>query len=512
MTEASLPTPPPSPPLPETWYGWWRVFGPGAIIASLTIGTGEIIFASRGGVLFGYRILFVFLLVCLLKWALMFAMARQMVLSGVHPFQRWRDLPGGPSGWLPMTFLALAVVCIPIWVSFHAGVLGNYLAGLTGTRTQLAGIWEFVWALAFLGAVLTLALRGGYATAERVQLGVVLAMLVCAVASLLLYGPDWWDILKGFFTPPRLEYPEWVRSADEDTANMPVWVELTRYVGVVGGGGYDYLAYAAFLREKRWGNAAAPLPDGDLQEIADRLDYPARRWLRAPLWDAICSFLIVLAVSVVFVAAGHLLLAPLRQLPKPEGFLDHQAAVLTRLHPSLLPLYIAGVCLTMWGTLYGTLEVAPTILRETVLVFHSRLERHQELRLRRVALIWCGGVGATVLLLQSGDRLLFQDSRFPDLLSLLTVANVFTGVMACGIIAALNLWADRTFFPSPLRMNGWLILLNVAAALLLTGLGILGLKAYADQADQYGWAALPVFVGTCALGGLGAKILGSRIR
>jgi Mn2+/Fe2+ NRAMP family transporter len=46
--------------LPRRPWEWLTVFGPGAIIASLTIGTGELVFSSRGGAIFGYRILFLF--------------------------------------------------------------------------------------------------------------------------------------------------------------------------------------------------------------------------------------------------------------------------------------------------------------------------------------------------------------------------------------------------------------------------------------------------------------------
>ena len=52
-------------PLPRSVVDWLRVFGPGAVIASLTIGTGELIFSTRGGALFGYRILFLFVIMLL---------------------------------------------------------------------------------------------------------------------------------------------------------------------------------------------------------------------------------------------------------------------------------------------------------------------------------------------------------------------------------------------------------------------------------------------------------------
>ena len=60
---------------------------PGAIIASLTIGTGELIFSTRGGSLFGYRVRYLFVLISFLKWGLVLATLRHMVLTGVHPYK-----------------------------------------------------------------------------------------------------------------------------------------------------------------------------------------------------------------------------------------------------------------------------------------------------------------------------------------------------------------------------------------------------------------------------------------
>src|SRR5437773_7506459 len=81
-------------------FAWLTFFGPGAVIASLTIGAGELIFSSRAGAVFGYRVLWFFVVILALKWVLAFATARHMVLSGAHPFQRWMELPG-PRGWFP---------------------------------------------------------------------------------------------------------------------------------------------------------------------------------------------------------------------------------------------------------------------------------------------------------------------------------------------------------------------------------------------------------------------------
>src|SRR5205809_4568349 len=109
-------------------FRWLTVFGPGAVIASLTIGAGELIFSSRGGAIFGYRLLWFFVLILVSKWVLVFTAARHIVLTGAHPFQRWMDFPG-PRGWLPIALLILAVISFPFWVCFHAGTIGTLLSG-----------------------------------------------------------------------------------------------------------------------------------------------------------------------------------------------------------------------------------------------------------------------------------------------------------------------------------------------------------------------------------------------
>jgi Mn2+/Fe2+ NRAMP family transporter len=85
-----------------------RLFGPGAIIASVTIGSGETFFASRAGAIFGYSLLW-FILVCgACKLVQVYGGARYMVLAGEHPMEAWSRLPG-PRGWFPALIRVLTV-------------------------------------------------------------------------------------------------------------------------------------------------------------------------------------------------------------------------------------------------------------------------------------------------------------------------------------------------------------------------------------------------------------------
>ena len=173
---------------------WLAIFGPGAVIASLTIGVGELVFSSRAGAIFSYHVLWFFVLVLLLKWVLVFGSARHIVLTGAHPFQRWMDLPG-PRGWLPLVFFLLAVPCFPIWVCFHAGTVGTLLSSLTGTQEALHGGAEYLWGTGVLAATLAVCVAGGYQALERIQLVIVLLMLVSVAVAAVALDPDWIGML-----------------------------------------------------------------------------------------------------------------------------------------------------------------------------------------------------------------------------------------------------------------------------------------------------------------------------
>lgn len=63
--------------------------GPGLILASASIGSGEVFFSSKGGATFGYTMIWAFLLSVVLKGFAVYSGSRYMTLTGEHPCQRW---------------------------------------------------------------------------------------------------------------------------------------------------------------------------------------------------------------------------------------------------------------------------------------------------------------------------------------------------------------------------------------------------------------------------------------
>lgn len=461
---------------------WLAVFGPGAVIASLTIGTGELIFSSQGGALFGYRILFLFVVISLLKWVFVLALSRHMVLTGAHAFRRMLDLPG-PRGWALLWLFLLVAPATAAWVGFHSGVLGNFTSWVTGTQNQWNGAVDYVWGAVILAGVLVLSASGGYSILERIQMTIVTALVLSAGVSLILYNPDWLEMLTGAVIPQALHYPDWLAAAPDKSvraiATVPVWVETTRYVGVLAGGTFDYLAYTSWLRNKNWGRAAlGEAMPRELQEMAGNPQHPVRTWLRAPLIDCTISFTLVLVFSAVFVASGAIVLAPESQVPNEDNLLDLQARFLTQLHPWLLPLYVAGAFLAMLGTLYGTIEIGCTILDELARTVRPRWAEHHVRRLKLCAVTWCAA-GAYIVLTWS---FLFTyhggEGKPRILLAIMTPANLFTNVFSSGLVCAVILWMDRRFLPPGLRMpKRMALLITVGGAVFFC----LGIKGYWDN-------------------------------
>ena len=320
-------------------------------------------------------------------------------------------------------------------------------------------------------------------------------MLLTVSLALLLLKPDWLEMLWGAIVPQPLTFPDWMmhdsRAEIQKIVGRPVWMEASLYVGVIGGSSYDYLAYTSFLRDKGWGLAGSAEHTATIERENPRV---LRQWLRAPLIDCSLSFLVVFVFSAVFVASGSLVLGPAQQIPVEGNFLDHQSQFVTRVHPWLYPLYVLGALLAMLGTLYGTLEIAPVIFRESVQLLKSPYRSAIcSKRIRTIGLLWPAS-GALALLVWGGvSQALAESSQQFGLTTFLIPANLFTGVLSCGLICLLNPWMSVKL-PRQLRPGLILDGLNVVAGCVFLSLG---LKGYWDFA---GGLALLILLATVFTG------------
>lgn len=60
------------------------------------------VFASRGGALFAYTVIWAFIVSAVAKAALTYSMNRYLVVTGERPVSRWTTLFRGPRGWFTL--------------------------------------------------------------------------------------------------------------------------------------------------------------------------------------------------------------------------------------------------------------------------------------------------------------------------------------------------------------------------------------------------------------------------
>ena len=343
----------------------WLFFGPGAIVACVTIGSGETVFASRGGAIFGYALLWCFALSALIKGIQVYSSSRFMVLTGAHPLESWAKMPG-PKNWLVWLMAALTVV----WMPFFLGgglprMLGDFMNSVLGFP-DLADASQYafygrLWGTVFVVIAITLTLVQRYGFLEKVQTAMVAILLVCMLIAALTCHPDFAALLSGLVTPRVPEFEPWVREIPS-MAGRNRFVEVIVYLGVIGGGTQDYLGYLGMMREKRWGLLA---DTRDSPVFPDQIDSSeeniarGKTWMRAPLIDTGSSFSVMFVFTLCFAVLGAAILNPQHMVPEGNQLLTRQANFLVKpeqsafLQTFLVWIYRTGVFFAIFGTIHG---------------------------------------------------------------------------------------------------------------------------------------------------------------
>lgn len=433
-----------------------RVFGPGAIIAAVTVGTGETIFAPRVGAIFGYSLLWVVLATVVFKAIQVYSGARYLVLTGEHPLGAWSRIPG-PRAWVVKLLGVLSIVAFPMWIAALSDGLGSLCIWITGVgRTSSWG--RPLWATAIVLAATTLSLIQTYNVVERVSTLILALKVILILVALILVKPDWFAALWGTIVPHLPAYEPWVLANYPDFQGRTVILETAVLMGAVGGGVQDYLGYVGFLREKNWG-AAGQTSDGP-RKLSEAPGVVARglKWLRAPALDTTISFASVLLITMCFMILGAAVLHPRGLVPTDADLYSKQSQFFGLIYPPLILVYKAGVFFAIFGAIYGALPVyARTTYEIAFAIWPKRSWSFDRLRLY-------------VTLYSSVFALLLIWTGFKTVV-LAGIIAPFAGVMGCGLWCLAMIWVDRKQLPAVYRMSKWLVVLAFIAGIVMTAVG-----------------------------------------
>ena len=469
--------------------------GPGVIIASVTIGSGELVWASRSGATFGYTLLWCFLYGGLFKAIQVYTAGRHITLTGEHPMVTWKKLPGPPL-WFPLLIAVPFVLIMPIGFSGISETLGGYVQRLAGLPMEGTSVgvwayhewWENVWGALLLTGCLILAMSSSYSLLERVSVVVLLVLVCCVAAAVLVFQPDMTQLLAGLLVPTVPTYPDWVLKtpeyAEEFSGRSP-WLEVSVYLSAVGGGAYDYVGYVGMLRNKRWGLAGRRIVSRAEMDAAVATDNEAAvenlkrasTWVRAPLLDTGLSFFFVILVTLLFAILGTLVLHTAGVIPASKDFLSEQERFLTHFHTELRWLYRTGVFLAFIGTMYGAFEVLSYTVIESLRALIPKMVTPERIPyVRRGVIAYCFLGGMLLLWLPQSIAGNVTD-RF-------TLASLLSGALSCGLWCFAMLWADHVRLPKPLRMGLTMKIAVLIAGVSMTVLGAQTLYAYFTGTDN----------------------------
>lgn len=473
----------PAPPARLTSLSLRSAFtfiGPGLIIASVTIGSGELVFASRSGAVFGYRLLWCFLLAGVFKGIQVYIAARHLTLTGEHPMVSWKAIPGPPL-WFPLLIALPTLMVMPIAFSGISEILGGYLRQLTGLSMSDDGVgpfggfefWENFWGGIVLTTCFVLAISSTLEVLERVSAVVLGLILICATVSVVVCQPSIVDFVSGLFVPLVPEYEPWVVTDYAETfAKRSPWLEVALYLSAVGGGTFDYIGYIGMIREKKWGRAGREVAtreelDGASEEQVSR----ARIWTRAAMLDTGVSFASVIVVTLLFAVLGALLLHTEHRIPADKTLLSEQESFLTQLHPQLLWLYRGGVFLAFIGTLYGAFEIYRHTVVESARALLPKLTAERHIGVwRKLTVAYCYGGGMVMIWM--------PEQIAGDVVGKMTFGAIMGGATLCGLWCFAMLWIDYVRLPKPLRMSRLLWSSTLIAGIVMTTLGVQTMVVY----------------------------------
>jgi len=460
------------------------IIGPGAIIASVTIGSGELVWASRGGAVFGYQLLWCFLFAGIFKFFQVYTAARHITLTGEHPLSAWAELPG-PRLWFPLLIAIPTIAVMPIAFSGIPEILATYIHKLLGyglvgddavlgpLRWEYGEFWFNVWGTCVLVSCMTMALASNQQLVERVSTVMLGILLVCVIASVIVCQPDLIAIVRGMFTPVIPDYQPWVlEKYSEGFANRSVWLEIAIYLTAVGGGSFDYIGYVGMLREKRWGLAGGQIATKkSLQGLSSEEIAKAKMWTRAALFDTSISFFFVILVTLLFAILGAAMLHERHLIPTNADMLSAQESYLTAINDNLKWVYRVGVFLAFFGTIYGAFEVYYNTFAEAGRSIAPRtFERTSPRRIRLTIYAYCFFGGLIMMWLPK--------SIAGNIVDRMTFGAVVAGAPLCGLWCFAMLWTDRSRLPKSLQMRPALYITVAIAGVVMFGLGLWSIIVY----------------------------------
>ena len=203
-------------------------FGPGAVVASLTIGQGQLILGPQIGAWAGLALLWL-VTINIGSYIIAYVSLRFSMLSGIGLMDLFAIKT--KKGWFNWLLIGIMLIFIPVFAASIMTTLGQSLAWIFGFGDYL------VWGISMSLIAAVLVLLGRYRLLEVSQAIFVAVLGIGAVASVLLLSPvpDATEVFTNLFSIGQNipeNYPAWVDNV-EGFQKTPISLSMLGYLGTL---------------------------------------------------------------------------------------------------------------------------------------------------------------------------------------------------------------------------------------------------------------------------------------
>ena len=456
-------------PSPKKYLKYLLFFGPGAIVASMTIGQGQLILGPQIGAWAGFALLWL-ITINIGSYIIAYISFRFTALSGISIIDVFAKTKRGFLNWV---FLIIMLIFLPVFAATIMTTLGQTLAWTFGFGHYL------IWGISFSLLAAILVLIGRYKLLEYTQAFFVAVLGIGAIVSVILIKPDIFEILPNFFlignTP---NYPSWVNLV-EGFKKTPVPLVMLGYLGTLTITLVPLVGYLGWIKVKKWGIFKDKRnPDNFSQKLFEdfekkkKITYlpndkneikKAKTLLKPLLIDLALAFLIVSIVSAAYMIAGKYLLGLQPDgsylLPSDVNLIKEQAVIFSSIATWLKPLYQISVFFAIFGTIYAGFEAAARMLYETSKNLIKNIRKISYRRFMIYLVIYLLGLGIPIAI-----SMLYGIS----VILLLSITLLFIGVIGVIIYGIGTLYISQTMLPAEYRLGKIGLILGIIGIILLS--------------------------------------------
>jgi manganese transport protein len=332
------------PPPPSLLTAVRRI-GPGLVLASAIVGSGELIATTTLGAQVGYAALWIVLVSCAIKPVVQAELGRYTIVTGKTGLEGFDQVPGPRAGvsWLVWAWVATVSLTL-LQVGGMYGGVGQVL------HLLFPALGVSAWVAICLAVTIAVLLGGGYARIERfAMVKVALFTLLTVFAAIVLQRRP------GAVTAHDL--------AIGLSFRLPAagLVTAIAVFGITGVGATELVMYPYWCVEKGYARFVGP------RSADPAWTSRARGWIRVMHVDIVCSLAVYTVATVAFYLLGAAVLHRMGLVPAARD----TVVVLSRIYTETLGgwalwVFYAGVIVTLYGTIFAATAAHSRMMADLV--------------------------------------------------------------------------------------------------------------------------------------------------